>query len=167
MASSMTMNRVDYLEKELARLLHWIQAADGRVSLILPLSTAMLAALAALAPPPDSWEYIELITSLLAAGLLALSLLFAALASFPRTSGNIPTGSMVFFVGISGRTPSQYRKEAMELSDADYESDLIDQCHINARIANIKFLWVKRSIGGLFLATAPWLVSVFLLYGNS
>ncbi len=55
------MDTKDYLEKELSRLLQWIQVADNRLAFILPLATAMLGALAILAPTPEKWSSISLI----------------------------------------------------------------------------------------------------------
>jgi len=41
-------SRIAWAEAELARLLEWVRAAESRFALVLPLSTAMLGALAVL-----------------------------------------------------------------------------------------------------------------------
>ncbi len=157
------MNKVDYLEKELARLLSWVQSVDTRISLFLPLSTAMLGFLAILAPDIDKWSILSAITTTLAAIFLVLSIACLAFATFPRTDG--PKGSMIYFSGINDRELEQYKSSVCNLDEASYINDLIEQCHINAQIANKKFSWVKRSLYSLFMSSAPWFISVYLLYG--
>lgn len=157
------MNQTEYLEKELNLLLGWIQAADTRISLVLPLSSAMLGTIAALAPEIDKWVILSAIAASFATFFLVLSLIFSAIACFPRIDG--PKGSMIFFTGITSRELAQYKKDVSTFSEKNYIDDLSNQCHINAQIANIKFSWVKRSMACLFIAALPWFASIFLLYG--
>ncbi len=157
------MNKVDYLEKELARLLAWVQTADTRVALVLPLSTAMLGALAVLAPAMDKWNIASAITTSFAMLLLSFSICCLAFASFPRTNG--PRGSLIFFSGINEKELEQYRTSVNAMDEDSYTNDLINQCHINSRIAERKFMWVKRSLLSLFTSSIPWVLSVYMLYG--
>lgn len=156
------MNKIDFLEKNLAWQLGWIQAADNRLALILPLSTAMLGALAAIAPSANKWTVGAAIFASFAVVLLGLSVLFCAFSSFPRTDG--PKGSVVFFGGIAAREIEQFRSAIKDLTDDGYLEDLARQCHINAQIADTKFTWVKRGLVCLFLATLPWALAIFFLY---
>lgn len=156
------MDKIDYFEKTLARQLAWIQAADTRLSLVLPLSTAMLGTLAVLTPAADSWPISVALLSSCAVILLILSIVFCACAAFPRTYG--PKGSMIFFGGIAQRKTDQYQSDAKSLSEEDYVDDLARQCHANAQIADTKYNWVKRGLACLFLATLPWALSVYFLY---
>jgi hypothetical protein len=156
------MNKNEYLERELDRLLAWIRAADARVSLVLPLSTAMLGALAALGSGVECWKASEITWSTLATVPLFASLVFLVLATFPRTRG--PQGSLIFFGGISSRSMEQYREAVRDLDEESYANDLISQCHVNSEIAQQKFKWVKLSLLALFVASIPWLVSVYTLY---
>lgn len=149
-------------EKELARLLEWGRAAESRLTLVLSLSTAMLGALAMLAPPASKWTVVEGIASSFAALLLLLSIMFAALASFPRTTG--PKGSLIYFGGITTRNLNQYEAAVKSLTLEEYFDDLIRQCHRNAQIAERKYTWVQRSMVCLFLAALPWGLSLFVLY---
>lgn len=158
------MDKKQYLEKELTLLLGWIQAADTRISLVLPLSSAMLAALAAIAPTANEWSVCSAIFSAFSVLFLVLSISFSALSCFPRMEG--PKGSMVFFSGIQNRELKQYKSDINELTEEKLIDDLVSQCHINAQIAHIKFTWVKRSLFCLFLSSLPWFVSIYLLYGN-
>jgi hypothetical protein len=157
------MSKIDYLEKELSRLLGWIQVADSRMALVLPISTAMLGAIAVLSPTVDLWTAKPAITCSFAAFFLVLSLIFSAFASFPRVEG--PKGSVIFFGGIVAREIDQFRQSVNALNESSYQDDLINQCHINSQIANKKFTWVRRAMISLFLSFLPWAISVFLLYG--
>lgn len=151
------------LEQTLDRLLCWIAAADSRFSTILAIDTAMLGALAALSPAPVEWTVRAAISASLAAILLASSLLFLALSSYPRTSG--PRGSMVYFGGIASLEVDQYLRLVREVIPEKYVEDLAAQCHRNAEIAEKKFKWVKRAMGALLLGLVPWAAAIYCLYG--
>jgi len=157
------MNKIDYLEKELSRLLGWIQVADSRMALVIPISTAMLGAIAALSPAVDLWTAKPAIACSFAVFFLVLSFIFSAFASFPRVEG--PKGSVIFFGGIVAREIDQFRQSVNALDESSYQDDLINQCHINSQIAITKFTWVRRAMISLFLSFVPWAISVFLLYG--
>lgn len=158
------MEKIDYLEKELSRLLSWIQAADSRLSIIIPLSTAMLGALAALTPNLSEWTIVSGIFMSFAIFFLMLSLIFSACASFPRTSG--PKGSLIYFSGITSRDITQFTTVVNEYDSDKYRFDLINQCHINAQIAEIKYNWVQRSMICLLISSIPWALSIFILYNE-
>jgi len=149
-------------EAELTRLLDWVRAAESRIALVLPLSTAMLSALALLAPAVSKWTVLGGTASSFAALLLILSITFAAFAFFPRTTG--PEGSLIYFAGITARDLNQYEIEVRSMTSESYLVDLIRQCHRNAQIAERKYAWVQRSMASLLLATLPWLISLFILY---
>lgn len=156
------MDKVDYLEKNLARQLSWIQAADTRIALLLPLTTAMVGVLAALLPPTAKWTISLSLPTSFAVFFLVLCVIFTACASFPRTNG--PKGSGLFFSGIISRSDSQFSKYVIDLEEQDYLSDLASQCYINAQIAERKFTWVKRAMSCLFLSSLPWVLAIYFLY---
>lgn len=158
------MNKIDFLEKNLSRQLKWIQSADTRIALVLPLSTAMLGALSVLSPEVDKWSNLSAISVSFAVLFLSLSIIFSAIASFPRTNG--PKSSLIYFVGISDNDTSQYKEAVNEIDEEKYQNDLASQCHVNAQVAIIKYSWVKRSMGCLFLSSFPWAIAVFLLYNT-
>lgn len=151
-------------ETELDRLLGWVRAAETRLALVLPLSTAMLGALAVLAPPMSKWTVLGGIAGAFATVLLFLSIVFAACASFPRTSG--PKGSLVYFGGIVSRDLSQYREAVSSATPQTYLDDLLTQCHRNAQIAERKYAWVQRSMACLLISALPWSFSLFILYSG-
>lgn len=156
------MNRVDVLEKELDRLLQWVRAAESRLALVLPLSAAMLGALAASIPRVFEWTAVAAIAASFAAFFLVLSILFSAFATFPRTTG--PKGSLIYFGGIDTFELEQFKSKMTELSEDEYVDDLVSQCHRNAQIATKKYMWVQRSMGTLLISVIPWTVSLFSLY---
>lgn len=156
------MKKFEFLEDNLARQLLWIQAADGRIALLLPLNTAMLGVLAVLAPAYDYWTVFSAVSSSFAAALLVLSVVFTALAAFPRTEG--PKGSLVFFSGIVAREEDQFSAAIESLDDDVYLRDLTSQVYVNAKIASQKFSWVRRAMVCLFLSSIPWTLAIYSLY---
>lgn len=153
------------LENDLERLLGWVGAAESRLQIVLPLSTAMLGSLAVLAPAADHWTTSAGIATAFAVTLLLLSVVFSAMAAFPRTSG--PKGSLIYFGGITDRDLPQYMSAIHARANAEYVEDLITQCHRNAQVAERKYAWVQRSMACLFLSALPWATALFLLYWNS
>jgi len=93
----------------------------------------MLGALALLAPAMDKWVIISSISTAFSALFLVLSIICLACAAFPRTNGT--KGSMIFFSGINNIDLEQYRASVNSLDEEGYINDLINQCHINAKIA--------------------------------
>ncbi len=151
------------LETVLARQIAWIQTADTRAGFILPLATSMLGVIVALIPKDTcAWELWPLFFALSASLLLALSLLFVAFASFPRTTG--PEGSLIFFGGIASLDLENYKKKVNELTAMKYRDDLIAQCHRNGQIADKKYYWVKQSMRLVFLSLPFWALAVFMLF---
>ena len=158
------LNNIVVLEDELARLLDWIKAAESRLSLVLTLSTAMLGALAVLAPAASKWTLPAAVVAAFAALLLGLSIMFSALAAFPRTKG--PRGSVIYFNCIAGMGLPQYQDAVRELNADGYFDDLTKQCHRNAQIAERKYFWVQRSMACMFIGAVPWIVALFILYSG-
>jgi hypothetical protein len=156
------MEKITTLESILSRQLSWINSADSRTSLVLPLATAMLGALAAAAPSSNSWAVSSAIFSALAVLLLFSSILFCGLSAFPRTEG--PKGSILFFDGIASIEQDQYVSKIQEMDESSYLIDLAKQSHVNAQIASIKFKWIKRGMAALLAATIPWSLAIYLIY---
>lgn len=153
---------VDVLESELNRLLEWVRAAETRLALVLPLSTAMLGALAIFAPVISDWTIILAITLFIAVLFLVMSIVCAAIAAFPRTTG--PKGSMIYFGGISAMNLKDYSSAVNTLTKDKYKNDLIEQCHRNGQIAQQKFAWVQKSMASLFISAVPWTISLFIMF---
>ena len=154
---------IENLQYVLDKQLAWISAADSRLSLVLPLSTAMLGALAVYATGPSSWKLVAGIPAAFAIFFLCLSIIFCACASFPRTTGT--KGSLIFFDGITSRDLNQFRSSVKSAQKSDLLDDLVQQCHINAQIASTKFTWVKRGMASMLIAMLPWAFAMYQFYG--
>jgi hypothetical protein len=153
------------LEKIFERLLGWITAADSKIGSVFAFSTVMLGILAGLFPKAGGWTPAAGSFAVAASIFLCISLLFSTFAAFPRTSG--PGGSLLFFGGIASRKSDSYLQELRAVTVDSYLEDLALQCHRNAQIAERKFLWIRRAMVALYLSVVPWLVAIFLLYGES
>lgn len=156
---------VSQAEAELDRLLGWVRAVESRLALVLPLSTAMLGALAVLMPSVANCTVGGGIASAFALFFLLLSIVFAAFASFPRTTG--PKGSLIYFGGIVTRDLPQYMEAVKSASQQTYLEDILAQCYRNAQIADRKYAWVQRSMACLFLAAMPWGLALFIFYSGT
>ena len=150
------------LEASLERQLRWVAATESRIALIVPLATALFGSVAIKYHAFSTVSSLVRFSCWAALILLSATIVFAAIAIFPRTKG--PKRSLVFFGGIAGRTLSSFREEISVLSEADYRHDIVGQIHINARIAAIKYSWIKRSMMLLIFSLAPWALSVAWLY---
>ena len=156
---------IPFLESNLARQLHWITSADAKVAFVFTLATAMLGVLAALVTSnQDTWSKASAALSSFALGLEGIALLFASLAAFPRTKG--PVGSLIYCGGIAERTHEEFRDALGEMSNGSYASDLVSQCHRNAEIASVKFLWVRRALICLYFSVPAWALSIWMLYAR-
>lgn len=154
--------RSSILEDTLARQLGWIAAADAKTAFIFAVATAMLGLLASAAPDYGKWTPIGVVLSVAATALLIGSLASVMLAVFPRTDG--PKLSLIFFGGIATRHVDEYRADVLGLADETYEEDLIQQCHINAQIASVKYRWVKVASVFLALSVTPWAGAAYILF---
>lgn len=158
----MTTLDIEFLERNLERQLCWVRASETRISLILPLATALFGTVAAkvnLFILPDCWNNIVISAALL---MIALSLVFASIAIFPRTNG--PNHSLIFFGGIAACSKEDFGSKMKNCDAAAIEKDLLEQIQINACIANKKYKWIQRSMICLVLSLLPWAISVSFLY---
>ena len=156
------MNLSDVLENELDRLLQWVRAAESRLALVLPLSMAMIGALAISVPGGREWSKMSVIASIVAVSFLVLSVVFSALAFFPRTTG--PKGSLIYFGEIGSMSREDYVRSVKKMTEETYIEDLASQCHRNAEIASKKYAWIQRSMICLFLSSAPWAAALLTIY---
>lgn len=157
--------RIQILEETLVRLLGWIAASDGKAGFIFGVATAMLGLLAAAAPKYGSWTPCGVTLAVLASALLLVSLGCVVATVFPRTKG--PALSVVFFGGIARSSVEVFRADMQALSDATYEEDLVQQCHINAVYAGRKYHWVKVASCFLAASVVPWIIAAYVLFRDS
>lgn len=156
------MKPVEQLENILGRLLHWISSADAKTTPILAITTSMLGVVAALAPKSNEWSSGLVILGLLSTTPLIVSLIALFFVTFPRTEG--PEGSMIYFEGIKAKPREDFIRDVLDRDEANYTTDLAEQCHRNAQIASAKFIALRVSMLSLFIAIVPWLVLIWRLY---
>jgi hypothetical protein len=88
-------------ESNLSRLLDWIGRIDAKSSVVLGINTAMLGALAGLAPAPHLWTTQTAIFALIGVISPIASLCCVYFVNYPQTKG--PATSLNFFGGIAKR----------------------------------------------------------------
>ena len=159
------LDKISFLESNLARQLGWISAADKKASFIFGIDTAMLGVLAAISPAAGKdWSVAPATMATLALFFGVTALLFLCFATFPRTTG--PKGSILFFGGIANRSSKQFEDAVTQLTQESYIQDLSLQCHRNAEIADCKFDWVRKAQLALYISVLPWGIAIFLLYNG-
>jgi hypothetical protein len=156
------MNTKDIPDKLLALQLQWIAAADGKVTPVFAIDTAMLGVLAALAPPPAEWTIGAGITTSLAIAALVSSVVCLAQATFPRLEG--PGGSLLFFGDIASITRSDYLNRMLACKEDELIKDIYVQIHRNAEIAKDKFYFIWWAMVFSFCGLPFWIIAVWLLY---
>jgi hypothetical protein len=144
----------------LERQIAWISHADSKLSVLGPLPLAMLAI--SLANVSIDFDNIGGLDLPLAASslLLCVSLFFSKAALSPRLQG--PPESLVFFGRISEYSNDEFVEKIESLTDEAYRRDIIQQIHINAKIASQKHKNIAISIFWLTCATPLWLLAIAL-----
>lgn len=160
--SEVTAWSTERLEASLGRQLSWVAATESRITLIVPLSTALFGTLAIKYSSFSSAPCLFQVGAWIALALLSAAVVCASIAIFPRTKG--PKGSLIFFGGIANQPLDSFSRNIENTSEDVYRRDLAEQIHINARIAATKFSWIRRSIFFMLLALLPWSLSVANLY---
>lgn len=158
----MTAGSTERLEASLERQLNWIAATESRIALIVPLATALFGSVAIKYTCIQTSDFWIQFASWSTLALLATVMVTAAVAIFPRTKG--PAHSLIFFGGISQQSAQEFHDAVTESTEDQYRNDLIEQVHINANIASIKFRWIRRSMALLLASFVPWALSVASLY---
>lgn len=148
--------------EQLDRLLEWIRAVDTKVSILTAIACAMIAAIATATPDPSAVVWSTVLAVIVGSAAPSMSLVLAALATFPHTVG--PAGSLVYFGGIAQRSREDYAACMTSLCSSAYLEDVTAQCHRNAQIATLKYSRAQRATAWLFVGIIPWLVALYVLY---
>lgn len=151
--------RIRIAESNLSRLLDWVGRIDAKSSVVLGINTAMLGALAALAPSPHLWTIHTTLLATLGTLFQIASLCFVYFVNYPQTKG--PATSLNFFGGIANRSFREYNDAFMKLSASDHLSDVLEQCHRNAEIVSRKFSALKWAYRTLLIGVIPWMVCLY------
>lgn len=152
---------MDLLGKALERNLRWIQAADAKIFPTFAINGAMLAALTALLGAVEEWNKWIVAVPLAAILILIPSIVFLAIASFPRLkSSQSSKGSLVYFSDAISHNESDYIKRFLEGPTSELVQDLGRQAYRSAEIADIKYRNVRRALLALFFSMPLWLGAV-------
>jgi hypothetical protein len=153
------------LEANLSRQIEAIRAADIKIALLVPSTTAMLGVLAAMLRdrPLDPWQLLW--ACLCAAPLVAAFGLMAG-GVIPRLRGN-PAPSRLLFGDLASKSRADATKALVGVSAEAYLADLAAQCHATASIAQVKHRSIRRAYIAFLLALPSWLVTIWLLKGGA
>lgn len=149
-------------EKILSLQLEWVKAADSKVPPLFAINIAMLGVMAALIKLIKSWTIPTAIVTAICTITLLLSVGCLVLTMFPRLGG--PKGSNIFFGGISKKAEDKFITEVTNLSDSEYQNEVLIQAYRNAEIAVVKYEFIKLAFIFTFAGAPIWLFSIYLLY---
>ena len=154
-------DQIALLERVLARLIDWIGKHDSKASVLLGINTALLGVLGTLAGKQAVLSSCALI--LLAAAVLPLgiSFMFIYLGNFPKIKAAHP--SLLYFGTIGKLEARSYERQLRQLTQEEYVSDLISQCHMIAQIVATKFDRLQWAYRMLFLSLPFWSLSIYAL----
>ena len=150
----------DLLEKNLARQTEAVRAADFKMALLVPTTSAMLGVLAALySNAPAS----ALTATAFHAALVPLILVFIliAVSVVPRLRRS-PT-SLLFFGQIMCLDPDAFHGKVRELDWHSYHKDLTEQCYTVAAIAQTKHRIVRAAYIGFVVSLPLWGIAIWAL----
>jgi succinate dehydrogenase/fumarate reductase flavoprotein subunit len=157
-------NHREMLEANLARQIEAIRAADIKIALLVPTTTAMMGVLAALLRDwvPGRGETVWVVLT-----VLPLFFAFAMMAAgvIPRLRGN-PSRSLLFFGDLSAHGAAEAQSALLSVSPQAYLADLAAQCHATASIARTKHQTVRRAYLAFLLALPFWLGTIWVLNGG-
>jgi hypothetical protein len=149
-------------------VLSFLPRVESKASVVLAIDTAMVAFLAANAPPFKSFSICLWVSSGLTVALVATSIVMLYRCSFPNLKGG--HSSLVYFREIAKRTEHRFVKEFAEQTSQDYANDLLTQAHRNSEILSIKFNALKWAFALMALGIIPWIISLVwfaAIYGGS
>ena len=147
----------------LERNLSWINAADAKIAAITTINLAMLTVLATIYFPSSSKSAWAVLMSAVAFLFVVLSLMFVWFVVMPRISG--PDKSNIFFGKIAEVSPDEFCENFSKLTSDKFLVDLMDQIHINSKIANQKHKFVRKAYFSTMFSLLPWLSSIVMLKG--
>lgn len=148
-------------EKSLVQMYDWIGKHDTRSGALMIITVAMMGALSAAIPPTRPWPPLFVAVIVLAAGGFGFVLLQIMRGIIPRMRTSAKP-SLSFFGAIAGMPQEQFHERFVNLSEAEYIEDLLNQIYVNARILRSKFRCLKRAQIGLLLTALPWAVALSL-----
>ena len=163
MMRGMPFDRHDLLERSLDRQLAWIRASDAKISMLLPINTALLAVLAAqlgqIHATPVHWL-------LAAAASLPCLVSFAASVRAAMPLLRPQRDSLFYFLDVAEHTPQQFRDRFRALDEEAALDDLAAQVHLSATAARAKMRHARNAYRALFTALPFWIAALYFINGS-
>lgn len=157
-------NHREMLENNLQRQTEAIRAADLKIALLVPTTTAMLGVLAAMLRDKALDPQQLAVVCLCAAPLLVAFALMAA-GVIPRLRFT-PSRSLLFFGDLAAHKAAEAQTALLTVTPQAYLTDLAAQCHTTASIAGVKHRSVRRAYLAFLAALPFWLVAIWVLNGG-
>lgn len=160
----MPFDRHDLLERNLDRQIAWIRASDAKISLLLPINTAMVAVLATHLADAHL-TLLHWLLALAASLPCALSFIAAVRSVMPR---NRATGrSLIYFHDIAAHAHDDFQSRIASLTPEAHLSDLATQVHVSAGFAREKMRHARDAYRALFVAVPFWIAALALLKASA
>lgn len=153
---------IEQAEKVLTLQLEWVKVADRKVPPLFAINIGMLGVLSGLITSYNSWDMWSILLSVFSVAILGLSIVFLALVVFPRIDG--PTGSYIFFGGISEMTIYDYISNFKQLDENKLVEDFLSQAHRNAEIVKQKYKYIRYAFICTFNGLPFWLITICYIY---
>ena len=157
-------NHREMLEANLQRQTEAIRAADLKIALLVPTTTAMLGVLAAMLRDKVLDPFQVLAVCICAAPLILAFGLMAA-GVIPRLRFT-PARSLLFFGDLAALKADAAQTALLSVAPQAYLADLAGQCHTTASIAGAKHRSVRRAYLAFMVALPFWLVAIWVLNGG-
>ncbi len=154
--------KIELLEKNLARQLEWIRAADTKIAPVIFITTFLLGTSVAFISMAPELSGFTISFAIICIGMLLYTLFNIIMVNFPRIARN--DESSIFFEGVRATDYAGFEKKIASMTRETYFHDLANTCYENALIASVKFGYVKKAMLGLFFAIIPWVVLVYIIF---
>jgi hypothetical protein len=152
-------DRQALLEKNLERQNQWIRSCDTKISMLLPINTALLAVLGSQLDGAHLAVHWLLVVATSVPSLISFgSSVMAAMPHLRRTGG-----SLIYFGDVARHTPDEYRAGIFSVTQEAHLKDLAEQVHESAQLAERKYRHVRVAYVALLIALPFWVAAIYLL----
>jgi hypothetical protein len=155
---SIAENNLKDARDQLALILSFFPRVDAKLSTLLAIDTAMLAALSSGVPPIAKVSAWMAIAPILTTGLLTASYVYLYRGGFPDVKGGHE--SLVYFKEIAKRTEANFIENYSSGTYESLRSDVLGQVWRNAEILTEKFRCLKLAFILMALSAIPWAISL-------
>jgi hypothetical protein len=143
---------------QLSMVLSFFPRVDAKLSTVLAIDTAMLAALSASVPPIEKVSWCMAVAPIITFLLIVVSYVYLYRGGFPNVKGG--QKSIVYFKEIASRTEANFIEEYAQQTQESLRTEILGQVWRNSEILSEKFSRLKIAFIFMALAAAPWAVSL-------